>query len=307
MKYFYLIVFFLVSVTNSLSSEFIVKYTKGNYEYKCDSYWTLGTKESVLDEDCLIRLPQGGYLALESENGTLVELNKSGVYSVRKLLSKQKKIKTNVTKKFTKFIMDELGEADDLLASENLTENMRVLGAVERTTNMSNLDKIGMPRNTFVINESVTFDWESIEGVEYTFYIKDENEKLIFEKKVERNQTTVNLLELGLNPGVCYYWGVLYDDRNTNEFCIQIMDNQTIADMVTEQSILIEEIDTNTSLGQIALAYTYKKYHVTYKATECFEKAILLSPEMDSFKIMYSKYLYDIGMDKKAEMLIKEI
>lgn len=302
------LVFALLFTLNAISAdyEFKVNTVKGNVQVKQGSDWTACKKGSTLSKTAMIKVGQNGYVGLVHKSGDPVEVNKSGNYSVSKLASKAGKKKGEVTKKFTKFIMDELGESDDLLASDDFNENMATLGAVERAMFYKSDMNVRFPRSSYTIQNIVNFSWYEMENAkEYTFFIKSPDDEVIFEQKVIGTDLNVDLNTANIGTGECFYWGVKANGKTSEEYCLYRMNTDEKSDFNSEMQELMNEIDSQSSIGQLIMASFYSENQMVNEARTCYEKAIEISPEVDNFKALYAKYLIQIGLSNEAEDLVK--
>lgn len=296
----------VVAQAYSADYEFKVNSVKGEVKVKKGSSWTTCKKGDKLSTADMIKVGNSAYVSLVHSTGNPVEVNKSGNYSISKLATKANTKKGEVTKKFTKFIMDELGESDDLLAYDDFNENMATLGAVERTLFSKSDVNVKFPRSSYTISSVMNFSWYEMDNAkEYTFFIKNPDEKVIFEQTVTGTSIDVDLNAAKISAGECFYWGVKANGKTSEEYCLYRMDEGEASDFNSQKEQLLSEVDSQSSIGQLILASFYTENQMVMEAKTCYEKAIEFSPEVDNFKALYAKYLIEIGLNHEAEELIK--
>lgn len=265
-----------------------------------------GTKLNNGDQ---LKIASGAILNLVHNNGNPIEVSKSGNYSVEKLAAQANTKKSDVTKKFTNYLLDELGESEDLLAEDDLSDNMSTLGAVERAIpKFSPNDLIArMPRSSYATENNVTFSWHEYKGIqEYTFVIKNDIEETVLERKVKGTEIKLDLEKEGFEKGFCYYWSVKAGDQSSEELCIYRMIDEEKSAFTQELNTLRSELDESKALDNMILASFYSENKVVPEAIKSYEKAIELAPNVDSYKLIYGKYLMSIGLAKDAKGLAKK-
>lgn len=220
-KYFLV---FLILTTSLISKEYTIKMVSGGFRVKNGSTWIKRNNNVKLKDSDIIEINKSGYISFIDDNGNIYEVNKSGKYSVAKIICLKNTKGKNVSKK--------------------------------------------------VLNE---------------------------------NFININVDYIGMLSGSCYYWSVLYNDEPTGEYCIQVLTEEDNNDLISEYNKLKEEIDVESSIGQLSIAMFYKKHKITYKAIEAFKNAIDISPEVKTFKTIYIKYLIEIGLYDEADTLIKTL
>lgn len=304
----------LVSIMtiSSYSADFVleVKTANGNVTFQKGGKgnWTSLKKGVKLNNGDQIKLEKGSHLNLVHSNGNPIELDKSGNYSVEKLAAKANTEKSDVTKKFTNYLLDELGDSEDMLAEDNLSDNMSTLGAVERAIpKFSPNDLVAAyPRSSYATGNEIKFSWYPLDGEnDYIFVVKNDLEEIVVEKAVAGNEVQINLDEAGFERGFCYYWSVKAGDKKSEELCVyRMMEDEKIS-YENELNSLKKELDLNKALDNMILASFYSQKKVVPEAIKSYKKAIELAPEVDNYKLVYGKYLMSIGLVKEAKELAK--
>lgn len=303
-----LILIGLLLSISAFAAEFSINTLKGSAKYQKNGKgsWMSVTKATKFEKADMIKLDAGAHLNLVHSTGNPLELNKSGVYSIAKLAAKANTKKSDVTKKFTKYLLDELGDSDDMLADGNLEDNMTTLGAVERAIPKfsPNDVNVGLPRSSYSLKNKVDFNWYQFKDVAtYKFVLKDDLEEVVYEKEISGTSLTLDLSSIKVSPGMCYYWSIEANGQKSEEFCINIMSDQERMDFQEDLNTISADIDPETGLGNMILASFYSEKKLVNEAISAFDKALEISPDNDNYKLIYGKYLMSIGLVNEAKEL----
>ncbi|MDC1068999.1 hypothetical protein OAQ99_07560, partial [Candidatus Kapabacteria bacterium] len=212
----------------SFSYTFDVKTVSGSVKYQKagKGSWNALSKGIKLDNGDQLKISSGAHLNLVHSNGNPIEVSKSGNYSIEKLAAKANTKKSDVTKKFTNYLLDELGDSEDLLAEGNLSDNMSTLGAVERAIPKfsPNSLNLGFPRSSYSLEDKVVFNWYQFKNNQnYTFVLKNDMEEVVLEKETTGTSIELDLEQIGLEKGICYYWSVISEKTTSEELCVYRM------------------------------------------------------------------------------------
>lgn len=289
--------------------EFNVVTLKGETQVKRASGkdWENIKSGDKLFADDQVKIGNSSYLALLHSSGSPLELNKSGNYTVKKLASQASTQKSDVTKKFTKYLVEELKGSDDVLASGDYRKKMKNLGAVERAMDKGSEGKIfgNLPLNTYSIDNNVDFSWYAIDNVnEYKFNIKDSDGKVVFEKTVSGNNVQVNTGSLNLKSDECYFWNVSANGKTSEDFCLYNFSSSETTTINNDLKTIEQEIgsDNEAMLSLVKASYFADK-NINYKANEEFKKALSIS-DNPKYRVIYAKFLVKLGLNQEAEKLI---
>lgn len=304
-----LFVIFIALSMMALSDEFKVKSIKGNVMLKNGKDWEKLSNGDNLKLSDQIKIDKSSSIKLENKSGKELVVDKSGFYSVAKLSAKSSTSNKNVSKKLANSLLDELSDADDMLAKGNINDNMATLGAVERAFNnkyTTNAIVASLPRSTYLLGHSMKFTWYPLEGAkEYKFIIKNGLDKVIFEKSVNGTELVLNTDEVKFPVDECAYWLVTSGKLSSEEFCIYKMTDEQSNQINTELTNLKSELNLNESMDNMILAKFYANNKLVNDATSYFEKAIEIDPSVEAYKVMYAKYLLSIGMNEEAKQVVK--
>lgn len=306
---------------------------------KSKKWDNLKTGNKLLIED-KVKVEHNSYLGLMHTSGKTQELSKEGIYDINSISKKVKSMKSNITKKLTQVVIDELGSADDLIARNDYRTQMNTTGAVTRAiggeddiyNNLSemfggtsedaalfaefgkfksfvtdNLLIARLPRDSYVIEPDVTFSWYPKKEVKtYTFYLTDRNGNILIQKDVNDTSISINLKQLNLKSGANYFWKVKGGDSETGEYFINWIENNAgNKDFFKDFGDLKSEIgDSPGAIDYLSLAQYYEENNVMNKAVESYEKALSLTFRANEFRNAYAAYLFRIGLVFEARHLL---
>lgn len=305
--------FFVVNSNLTLLADkpdFNVVTLKGDNQVKranLENWDKLNAGDKLFADD-QIKLANGAYLALLHSSGAPIEVSKSGNYTVKKLASQASSHKSDVTKKFTKYLVDELKSSDDVLSSGDYRKKMKNLGAVERSIESSNTNTIKalMPLNSYSIDNSLTFNWNDGQSSNnYNLVIKNSDSKVVYEKNTNVTNLNVDLSSLNLNKDECYFWYVTSGNNKSEEYCLFNINSEEIKSINSDLKTIEDEIGSeNSALVSLVKANYLADKNINYKADQEFANAISISNN-DNYKVVYAKFLLKMGMNDKAEELLK--
>ncbi len=331
-----LLMLFNLSDLKAGSYEFRAIAVNGDVDYKTGSSgnWKTLKVGTELQKSYSIRLKRSSYAGLVHISGKTRELEKNGSYSVSEL-SKQVSVKeSGLNKRFTKYVIDEISDADDLMSYGDYHDDMGTVGSVERAidedfevsekigklgkmddetkSSLRDADKlvslkkeminIRFPRSSYIIDEKIAFSWRSHPEVkEYKLVIKDKDNHTVFSKKLRDTALAVNVQETGIQPGKNYYWKVKSDKISSSEYCIYRHSEETSPQLFAELKEMKSSYATDRSaLNNIIMASFYDEHNIMQRALQCYQRAMKLSSKTKEYQKLYSLYLGRIGLREEA-------
>lgn len=295
------IIFMLLSALLLFSADkpdFNILIAKGKVTVKRakSTDWVNVKSGDKLFADDMIQIAEGGYIGLVHSTGSALELKQSGNYTVSKLASQATAKKSNVTKKFTNFLVDEMASSDGV-GEGNHRKSMSTLGAVERSVGGAEggVAEI-LPTSSYYIDNNVTFNWTNKEGNTAVFSIKDTENNVIFTKELNGNSISVNLDELKVPQDECYYWQVSINGNASEDFCIFRINENEAQVIKTEISMIEQENGQDAgAIGELMKASYFEEKKLVTRANESYIKAINAAPEVVEFKEAYNQFLQRIS------------
>ncbi|MFC2130541.1 hypothetical protein ACFLSQ_03825 [Bacteroidota bacterium] len=301
----------LVGSAFAQNYEFKVMASKGKPVVQKDNSKTwnkikLGTKIFSKDK---IKLTGKSYISLVHKTGKTVELKKEGTYSVKELSKKMGSKGSNVSKRFSDYLLDEISSSDDLLASGDHRDNMEITGSVERSMNTQPFInkkalQLNSPRKANLLNNVFTVRWHEFENAkEYEFILSDRFDKPITTKNVHGTFLTVDASELNLDKDTYYFWKVKAkgDDKNkSDDACFLILSDEKAKAIRDTVEIIKSEVggDKNAS-AKIILAAFYEQNYIIDEALKAYREAVVLAPDVDIYTKLYKRFLNRIKVTEK--------
>lgn len=292
----FLVILLLGIATLAFAETGKVVTVKGNAQVQKDGSgsFTKISKGYIIKKNDMIKLDKGSKITFKCASGSPVEYRKPGSLSGAKLFANSKK-KGSASKKFGKFMMDELSETDDLLESGNHKKRMGTLGAVERAlpTGKDNKFDVVFPKNSFLIEPTVDLVWNTVpEAKAYTLKITDNEGFEINEYSVTDNNFQLNLSEISPQKGICYFWSVESDNgKVTDNYCLLIAEDEIISQINTTFEEVDEEFSVDNPINAYLKAKVYEENNMYIAADSSYKQAIDLSDKDERFVMIYNNYL----------------
>jgi len=105
---------------------------KTTLKKKSQKKWADLKSGTILYKEDQIKLEKGSYIGLVHTSGKTEEISKEGTYNVASLSKKVVEKKSNLTKRFTDYVVTEIGTADGITSRKDYREQMGTTGAVQR-------------------------------------------------------------------------------------------------------------------------------------------------------------------------------
>lgn len=247
----------------------------------------------------VVKLNDGDYAGLVSNNGRSLELKKAGSYNAGELEKMIAPGKGNI-QKFTEYV---------LTASVNKksSDNMKTLGAVVR--GKAEQLETHFPKFTSLISTAVTAKWfsENPNSV-YLFKIVNGEDRAVFMKEVKDTSFVMELSGLGLLPDVKYAWVVESLSKqasvsDSNYFAL-LPDSKIglIKDSLNE---LQKGMEQNSAVDRLAKIVFLQNNNLNYDILNEYEEILKIAPGVDEYTDSYTAFLLENGMTKKAESILK--
>lgn len=337
MKYIFTIIVMaaltgLYSTVFAQSDEFSVFSRKGDVQVQKGgkgSAISLKVGDKLTSKD-KITLKSGAVVTLyHTKLKKSLELKKAGSYAVSTLSSDIRK-KKGYTDRFKDYVLTEMtasnnlfssGQDDNLNTMGSVDRNIEIGGTENRLGNLTGTEKevsnavamladelaesnsgmiqAKLPRSSFVADKDVEFSWYDRKGAGiYDFRIVDNNNKVVYSKKLHNIYLTVNLDEANLDKGKTYYWYVADGDNKSNQYSICRLTDSEMASLES----MISDIDYNelSALEKINLATYYEDINIMNRAVKLYEEVLKDYPDSPEFRKLYARYLVRIGLFSEA-------
>ncbi len=323
----FLIIFMAFSVSNAY--EFNVLALNGKTQVKKGKKWINLKSGDKLTKKQSIKIGKNSYIGMVHKNGTTLEVKDKGTYKVSSLVKKVIAKDASTTKRMADYVIEEMSSADDLFEKDDYHGSMSTLGSVERAVGedinalekaediagtdhsiSSNLNSISslvsgdgyntiqarMPKTSYLIDSKVEFSWQGGNTEKYFVVIKDDKNKIIAKKEVRGKKTPIDLQELGVQPGKCYYWKVESGKDKSIENCIMLMDKRTFPEFFVEYDKIRKSTGEKPgAMDELILAAFFEDYNVMNRAYACYRNAVIKSGRSPDMEKLFASYLDRIG------------
>lgn len=254
--------------------------------------------------DQVVQVTGKAYVGLVHKSGKSLELKEPGTYNVWELdavISKNANV--SLTKKYAKYVFNELKKDDEGGMRRNHQQYMAVTGAVTRGANAQNVVHAYVPAAT-VIAEGLppTLCWSSMPNTKgYTIMIQDLFDtviwkqdtrdtavKLDFAKLQALNQTRTGIIKVGTTEK---------GFKNAVGHPIKLATPSEVARIKAELAELQGGEESNPSaLSHMMLGYYFEQQNLHLNALDHFRQAAIISPEVEDFRLEYQEYMFRTGI-----------
>lgn len=282
--------------------DFKVLAISGNVKVLNNGNWKdLKFNNSIFQTD-KVKIEKNAYLGLVHSSGKTLEIKKEGEYSVKDLASGISNKGANLTKKLTNYVINQISDADDMMANKDYRQSMSITGSVERSLEMSdpNAEKpifiqVHFPRKTRVLNNNILLKWDPVESIKsYNITIHDRFDREITKIETQDNIATIDLDEIELEKGVYYFISLNSADNLTaisDTFAFSVTDELETEKIMQEEKEIRQNID-ESALSKILLASFYEQKGLYIEAEKYYQDAVNTSPDVDSFNKMFSMFRF---------------
>ena len=279
----------LISVSSIAQGVFTVLSAKGeNVVQKGTEYEPLGPGMK-LPANAKIMLGEGGAVELSSANGSTVNLNKAGIYTMNDVAGNFKADNSGLAQRYLSYVFNEM-TADD----GGITNNMSITGSVERSLENNGISLFS-PESTYFMQKATTIQWASeAELGECKVQVLNLFDEPIIEQVVTGNAVTLDLSKVEFEEDAFYKLIVVSNTNPSMKSGELILRVPSKIERAQFQQDLIE-IDKNkdeSSPLYYALMAKFCKVNGLYvDAVTNFEKALALAPESEMIRIEYDAFL----------------
>ena len=279
----------LISVSSIAQGVFTVLSAKGeNVVQKGTEYEPLGPGMK-LPANAKIMLGEGGAVELSSANGSTVNLNKAGIYTMNDVAGNFKADNSGLAQRYLSYVFNEM-TADD----GGITNKMSITGSVERSLENNGISLFS-PESTYFMQKATTIQWASeAELGECKVQVLNLFDEPIIEQVVTGNAVTLDLSKVEFEEDAFYKLIVVSNTNPSMKSGELILRVPSKIERAQFQQDLIE-IDKNkdeSSPLYYALMAKFCKVNGLYvDAVTNFEKALALAPESEMIRIEYDAFL----------------
>lgn len=272
--------------------EFSVLMSKGKLNVKranSDTYILIKPNDKLFYDD-MIQIGEGSYLGLIHNTGSALELKKSGIYSVSKLVSQATTKKSNVSQKFKDFLIEEMITSAEV-ENPNFRKNMKTLGSVERSVNENEYHGNVFPKSSYYISNDVVLTWSNKKSSGVTLTIKNSENITILKKELTGTGILLNFNELNIAYDECFYWNIKINGKVSEDFCIFRINEKERNEIVKEIEAIENSYDEESALVELMKAFYFESKKLYTEANESYILAIQKEPTVEDFRESYNQFL----------------
>ena len=312
MKFITIIISLFLALILTLSArsqdfEFKILALKGNIEVKVPkAEWKKIKTGDNINIDDIIKVPKNSYIGLMHKSGRTIEIREEGDFKTKELAEKLSSHKTTFSKRFAKYVADEIAGGESVMKGSNYRESMQKPGSVERgIVDEFDPNKIRItlnaPRKFTALQPVVILQWNKVTGVtKYSFRLSDRFDRPVFSKEVGDTMIALDLAPLDIEKDVYYFWKVTSIagvGAESETACFLFPSFEKMAAKRDSIEMLRSELEDETSpLNQLIMATYLEENQLILESMDAYKKAIKLAPGVEEFKQVYDKFLKRYGI-----------
>lgn len=259
-----------------------------------DNYINLKTGTEIFSGDKIIISDSKTYLGIVDGKGNTMELKKAGVYNSSELLKALEMSKGTLAQKYIDYLVKNMTKE-----SEAAAHNMSVTGAVDRSTNRSQIN-IFVPTGLEAYQGKAAIKWLGLQNAEsYEIVFLNMFDEVILREKTTEAMWTGDLSKLQTEPGdpVKVRVNVVGEsDASSKPIAIQ-MTEQSKRSMVKEEAPAdAQNQEGNSAVSNLVVGAYYQKHGLHMNALYYFHKARTAAPGVEAYEKAYNNLLYVMGM-----------
>lgn len=295
-----LLIFILVNTSFGQGYVFRVLASSGsNQVKKADSGETipLKTGATLMSGDEIITA-SGAYIGLMHKSGKTIEVRNTGVTKITDLESKLASSQSSVASKYAQFVMNKMNSEENV--NSNYRQNMKATGAVERATGSAL--KVLLPSSVDILNAEAIVRWSGADESEnptYIISIKNIFDDEIYSAETDKNSIAINFDDENLANEKLVILNVKVKDNadmKSGDYGIKRMSSDDAASINENLESLKAEISGDSPLNNLIFASFYEENNLILDAMTQYEKAIISSPDVEDFQVMYDDFLIKNGL-----------
>lgn len=271
--------------------------TKGNIKFSASNSWKDAKAGDKLKKGEKVKVENGGYLSLIHVSGKPLELKNSGTFEADKLAKKFASGPSNLASRYAEFLLSEVKNKDG-------EKSYNTTGAVHRDYSEHAI-KLHMTNNTSIA-KGIPFNvyWDinkENKDKDLKLVVSNSEGTEIYSTDAKGNSATIDLSAIKLEEVHYFLKIVSKDDKKitSDKFHIVVIDAKKEKEIKSELSEL--EIDVTSALSNMLAGVFYEKQGLVLNAIESYKKAIEITPHMEDYKKIYSKFLIKNNITTEEE------
>jgi len=284
---------FIFSNLHAQDGVFSVILNKGENTYGTGATFNPVLLGTSLSENDVLKVADGGYVALVHEaTGASLELKSASDYSVKDMEQMISDQSSTVLAKYGKFLMDKLNPEDEG------NQNLNVTGAVERGE--EGLIKIYWPSVMDVYGNEAIVTWQQTDDIEdYIVTVKNMFDDVIEEKSVTGTSFKMTLDKGKLKDEKLMIINVRAKDNEgvySRDYGIKRLSPEMKETIGKEFENLMMVAKEENALNKLLLASFFEENQLLVDAITYYNQALAISPDPDGFTKLYDNFLQRNGL-----------
>ncbi|MCH7513556.1 MAG: hypothetical protein IH947_06375 [Bacteroidetes bacterium] len=293
MKKIGLVIIVLLSATcYAIAQDYLFKViiSKGDNSYyiSSETNWTMLKAGSRLHTGDVLKVAAKGYVALLGSSGETMELKNEDTkeYKIDELTAQLKNTEAGLIDKYASYLVSKMApEARE----SNRKAYASITGAVEREV----VTIHAYLRKSSVLYDTMAFiRWKPVEdAAEYNVVVRNLYDEIILETKTRKPIISLNFSDEKLKDRDMVIISISTNGGGSNDYSITKVTRDRPGAFVDEIGELRAALDSGSAFDNLVLAEFYEQNNLLLDATTCYEKAMVIEPDVQYFKAIYLEFL----------------
>ncbi|MDX2191094.1 MAG: hypothetical protein SFY32_14630 [Bacteroidota bacterium] len=250
-----------------------------------------------LNDKDVIKVGDASYLGLIHTTGKTVEIKEAGTYKVADLVAKAVAKNSNITKKYSEYVIGEMTKSESGDIHANYQKNMKVTGSVERAISTASIT-LCLPKTSSVIEDINVVSWaKNPKATGYTVEVLNMFDDVILSKETTDTTFTIDFNSIKMPKDNTLMVRVKSNaDLKSDSYVIKRMIESKNPDVFSDKAMFAKEFNEESALNYMMKASFYAQNNLFVDAKKAFESAIRLEPGVVEYKSAYMNFLAKNGL-----------
>lgn len=259
-----------------------------------DKYVNLKTGTEIFAGDKIIISDSKTYLGIVDNNGNTMELKKEGVYNSTELLKALEMSKGTLAQKYIDYLVKDMTKE-----SEAAAHNMSVTGAVDRSTDQSQIN-VFVPNGTEAFQGNASIKWlgnKKSDGYEIIFL--NMFDEVIMKEQTSEAMWSGDLSKLKIEAGEPLKVKIIEAGNksiSSKPIAIQMTDENRGSMLKKEAPADTQNQSRNSAVSNLVIGAYFQKHGLYMNALYFYNQARTHEPGVEAYEKAYNNLLYLMGM-----------
>jgi hypothetical protein len=249
---------------------------------------------SRIDLGDVVKVQNGGYLALLHSSGGNLEITKGGTYNTELLVKMVAAKQTSLLNKYGMYLVNKIN------SDTNSEENLNITGAVERGN--GDLISVHMPRTMDVFGDRAVITWDnSNEDRTFLVTVKNMFDEVISEKVVSDAIVELDFQDKDLRGNTLFIINVRDKENErfrSRDYGLKKLSPNDASIINNELNSLKSVSNEKEALNKLLIASFFEENELLIDASTYYNDAIAMEPKVDDYKNLYKLFLRRNAMMK---------